>query len=128
MEHIKSIKPNYTYPQIGSYTVTLYASNFWGCSDTTEVEVEITDLPIADFTVSNSYGCAPLNVSFTNTSYAPYSSYEWNLNGQAYSRNTPEQSFIQGDSIVLYDAQLVVSNICGQSELVKILRHYLYLK
>jgi PKD repeat protein len=106
--------PTYTYPQIGTYTTTLYASNDWGCTDTSYVEIEVTDVPITSFEMSTNYGCAPLEVTFTNTSYSPFSSFEWTMNGQnIYLETPPTQIFNQGDSIVQYYPQLMASNICG---------------
>ena len=106
--------PDYIYPDIGTYVVTLFASNFWGCTDTSSVNIEVTELPVPNFIMSSESGCAPLEVSFINESYSPYGDFEWTMNGEIFTNETPpNQIFIQGDSILIYEAQLTVSNLCG---------------
>lgn len=61
--------PSNTYNSPGSYTVTLSASNTTiGCSDTYETTIEVFPTPEVTFTAEPSSGCAPLEVTFTNTS------------------------------------------------------------
>ena len=106
--------PDYTYPNIGDYTVTLFASNDLGCVDTAYVDVEVTEVPIAEFIMSTDSGCAALEVDFTNISYAPYSSFEWIFADNYFFDASPATyAFQQGDSIVQYYPQLTVSNLCG---------------
>ncbi|MAO46120.1 MAG: hypothetical protein CL823_03125 [Crocinitomicaceae bacterium] len=108
--------PTYIYPDIGEYVVTLYASNNWGCEDTTSAVIEVTELPIASFSLNTDLGCAPLFLSVSDESYSPYSSYEWELNGQSFTGSIlPDQVLTQGDSIILYDLQLTLTNLCGES-------------
>ena len=106
--------PEYIYPEIGNYTITLYAENSFGCIDTATSEVEITHPPIAQFIPSPYDGCAPLSVDIENTSTAPYSVFEWITNGQTYNLDSvPSQMYVQGDSILNYSISLAASNICG---------------
>jgi len=106
--------PDYIYPDIGTYEVTLFASNFWGCMDTSNVNIEVTELPVPYFIMSTEFGCAPLEVSFVNESYSPYGEFEWTMNGEIFTNETPpNQFFIQGDSILMHEVQLTVSNLCG---------------
>ena len=106
--------PDYTYPNIGDYTVTLFASNDLGCVDTAYVDVEVTEVPIAEFIMSTDSGCAALEVDFTNISFAPYSSFEWIFADNYFFDASPATyAFQQGDSIVQYYPQLTVSNLCG---------------
>lgn len=51
-----------------TYTVTLIASNVFGCSDTVNVFPTVYAKPVADFTLNPNSGCAPLNVNFINQS------------------------------------------------------------
>ncbi len=72
---------------IDNYSVSNVGFNFtWG--GTFEMA------PVAQFTVSPSSGCAPLNVSITNTSIASVS-YEWNFgNGNTSTAvNPPAQTY-----------------------------------
>jgi len=106
--------PNHQYDDIGIYDVVLYASNDWGCIDTTETTIEVTDPPIAEFLLSETSGCAPLEIAISNLSYFPYSTFLWDLNGLLTSDTIPPiQEFLQGDSIVEYEVVLTVSNLCG---------------
>ena len=45
-----AFEPEYTYPGDGFYNLVLYATNEFGCTDTSDAEVEITHPPTADFT------------------------------------------------------------------------------
>jgi PKD repeat protein len=71
--------PTYTYPSEGSFTVTLTAANNFGCEDVTTNDHEIIAPPIAEIALTPTEGCAPLAVSFTNTTLGQYISYNWNF-------------------------------------------------
>lgn len=124
-ESSNAAMPLYTYPGIGEYTITLYASNTFGCTDTTTSEVEITELPQSMFTLSTDNGCAPLEVEVDNVSYAPYSQFEWNSNGIIYSvEDIPTQTYSQGDSILNVELSLTTTNLCGSSVLTDLIDVY----
>lgn len=108
--------PNYTYPDPGNYDIELIAFNQFGCSDTTNAQVEINDPPISDFSIDPAEGCAPLEVSFDNTSYGEYVSYNWDLD-IAQSNDTIPAPLIytQGNDVVVYNISLTVTNYCGSS-------------
>ena len=51
------------------YTVTLVATNnTYGCSDTSEINIKVGSLVIADFQTQQSNGCSPLVVNINNSS------------------------------------------------------------
>ena len=67
----------HTYASWGSFTITLVVSGT-ACSDTAAQQVTITPpLPTASF-LGQGAGCAPLTVSFTNTSLQAIS-YQWSF-------------------------------------------------
>lgn len=67
----------HTYGTYGSFTITLIVNGTF-CSDTASQTITITPpLPTASF-IGQGEGCAPLTVSFTNTSLAGLS-YQWNF-------------------------------------------------
>lgn len=67
----------HTYGTWGSFTITLIVSGT-ACADTATQVVTITPpLPTASF-IGQGEGCAPLTVSFTNTSLLAQS-YQWNF-------------------------------------------------
>ena len=77
--------------------VRLITSNIHGCSPDTQQVMFVTIVnPAADFSISNSIGCHPLTVNFTNTS-SPISSllsYTWNFgNGQTSTLQNPVVTF-----------------------------------
>jgi len=64
-----SQNPSVTYNNPGTYTVTLSAQNTTiGCSDTYTTTVEVFPRPNVTFSAEPTSGCAPLEVTFTNTS------------------------------------------------------------
>jgi PKD repeat protein len=61
--------PVHVYAEAGTYTVTLTGvSSFNQCQAVQTSTVTVLALPEAGFDPSTTYGCAPLNVSFNNTS------------------------------------------------------------
>ncbi len=60
---------NYTYTTAGSYDIILIATNNVGCADTsTFFGMDVLELPLAVISPSDSLGCAPFDVIFTNNS------------------------------------------------------------
>jgi PKD repeat protein len=117
--------PDYIYSDIGDYVVTMYASNAFSCTDTLDIDVEVTEPPVSIFTLAEDTGCAPFETEITNDSYSPYSDFEWDVNGQIYTDTVPPiQVFLQGDSVVNYDIILTVSNLCGEDVSIQELTVY----
>lgn len=69
------------YPNCGSYDAILVVTNSQGCSDTlTKPALVNIDCPIANFTVSATTGCYPVDVVFNSTqSSGNPVSWEWNF-------------------------------------------------
>ncbi len=108
--------PAYTYPQPGTYTVRLTASNECGQS-VKERTVTILAPPVASYTASPSAACAPVSVQFTNNSTGNPSSYQWNCPG-----GTPSSSSLASPSVTYaqagtYTVTLIVSNAAGSDTL-----------
>jgi PKD repeat protein len=86
-----------------NFTVQLIATSPFGCVDTTTETVTVYPEPTAVFTVSDTIGCGPLDVLFTNVSLNA-SSYLWNFGdgdtssstvgiiNHTYYNNTPGQA------------------------------------
>ncbi len=63
------INPSYNYPNSGTFTITLTATNNVGCSDDqTFTPMTALETPVAQITASDDAGCAPFLVTFTNSS------------------------------------------------------------
>lgn len=81
-----SVLPQHTFVNNGIatevYQVTLIGVSPFGCIDTASAPVTIYHSPIAQFSLSQNSGCAPLDVVINNGSYAG-DIYSWNFgNGQ----------------------------------------------
>lgn len=60
---------NYSYPNSGTYTITLTATNSVGCADDqTFAPMIALETPVAGILANDNAGCAPFLVTFTNTS------------------------------------------------------------
>lgn len=107
----------HTYATWGDYTIRLVVSNAF-CSDTaTQVVVIVPPLPTAGF-LGQGEGCAPLTVSFTNTSWQAFT-YQWNFgDGGTSTADNPTYVFNQPGT---YSVTLTATGINGNtSTLVKV--------
>ena len=104
------------YPNEGKYMISLKAINSCRISyDSAFVTVQVP--PIVNFSKTDSVGCSPLDVSFTNLSTKTYlASFNWTFgNGNVSSLfNPPMQTYLQSIlSDTFYYIKLNVSNVCG---------------
>ncbi|MEM6272030.1 MAG: PKD domain-containing protein [Bacteroidota bacterium] len=81
--------PVHLYPGPGSYTVTLAVVNSLGCTDTLvrPAEIDILVPPTAAFTPSDTIGCLPLLVNYTDNSTGnqPITAWNWDFGTGATS-------------------------------------------
>ncbi len=70
--------PIYSYTQPGVYTITLKAYNQFGCWRTSTVSNVTVTAPEIFASISNTTGCPPLEVDFTNTTLNAVS-YLWDF-------------------------------------------------
>jgi gliding motility-associated-like protein len=99
--------PSYFYPSEGNFNVTLNVTNDVGCPDDTTITVFVRNKPIPNFSTVDTIGCAPLNVTFSNSSItAPSSIYQWDFgNGIQSALVSPSQIYgLSG----MYSVSLVV--------------------
>ena len=110
------VPPTHNYTVAGTYTISLTAVNSCNTANSTISPIIIVDGPTANFTTSlGGPGCAPQNVTFTNTSVgtSPANNYQWNMgNGNTYVNTTtpPMQAYT---NVGVYTVQLVAGNACG---------------
>ncbi|RYM33581.1 PKD domain-containing protein [Brumimicrobium glaciale] len=78
------------YTAVGTYTVTLTTTNSVnGCTDTHSETIEIFQAPTPSFTFNPNSGCAPLDVTFTNTS-SGIGTFNWSYgDGGSFSGENP---------------------------------------
>lgn len=109
--------PTHTYTNTGYYTVKLITTSVHGCIDSTETTVFVTEIPTPYFLKDTTEGCAPLPVTFTDSSSGDFIIYAWDMgNGNLYNQaNPPTQTYLQGTSDSTYFIALTTSNLCGDS-------------
>jgi gliding motility-associated-like protein len=59
---------SHIYSNPGSYYVKLTARNIYNCIDKDSIQVSVASRPNAMFSISDTFGCAPVYSSFTNQS------------------------------------------------------------
>jgi PKD repeat protein len=104
-------EPTQTFTIHGLHGVRLIATNQFGCTNLLLLSNSVNvSGPVASFTASDTAGCPPLNVQFSNTS-ADATSYFWNFgNGATSTQASPTVSIAQLGS---YDVMLVAINGAG---------------
>jgi gliding motility-associated-like protein len=114
------INPTYTYPDTGTYYVTVIVSkaeNGQSCGDTAHALVEIYPTLIAQF--GYTAGCADTAVVFTDQSIstiAPVNSWLWNFgDGQTSMQQDPTHVYATGGT---YHVSLTAGNDKGCSQTV----------
>ena len=111
------VNPTKTYNTGGTYTVTLTATNEDGSHSVTESILiqnsTQSQLPSANFTISNNGCVSPCTVSFNNTS-SNSNSYQWNFgDGGNSSATNPSHQYYQGGS---YTVTLTATNASGTDQ------------
>lgn len=109
------VPPAYSYQTGGTYTITLTASNSCNTATATISPIIIIGGPTGNFTPSITNGCAPQNVTFTNSSTGaqPANNYQWDMgNGNTYTNTTtpPAQTY---DTTGTYTVTMIAGNACG---------------
>jgi gliding motility-associated-like protein len=103
----------YSYPDTGSYMITLATYNSTtGCADTTDFVYYVTE-PKAEFSFDTAQGCVPLNIEVENNS-AFAEKYYWTSGSATFSdhlSSNPEITF--GIPGTYDDIQLVITDVNG---------------
>jgi PKD repeat protein len=104
--------PSHTYTTLGTYTVTLTASNKDGVDSTTKTNYISTTLaPLANFKADAQVGKAPFIVQFTDMSSNNPTSWKWDFgDGTSSSEQNPRHIYQREGS---YDVSLTVTNQYG---------------
>jgi uncharacterized repeat protein (TIGR01451 family) len=114
----KEQHPSHTYTAIGSYTVSLTASNPLGVATATEpnyISVTEPTAPVADFSASPRSGVVPLTVAFEDQSACSPTHWAWDFGDGAISaQQHPTHTYT---AIGSYTVTLTVSNTLGSDTL-----------
>lgn len=104
--------PSYTYPNAGTYNVTLIVASGSGCSDTVTRSVTVNPAPVADFT--NNSVCKNTATDFTNLSginNGVIDFYAWNFgDGNTSTLQNPSHTYLTDGS---FTTTLVVTSDLG---------------
>ncbi len=98
------------------FTVQLIATNYFGCIDTTTIQVTINPKPVANFTGQSNNQCSPALYNFINLSqYMTTSQWYWgDGTSDINNASTLQHTYINHTSVIQsYTVSLVVSNIFG---------------
>ncbi|MFC2175863.1 PKD domain-containing protein [Bacteroidota bacterium] len=102
--------PSVEFVKAGTYPVTLVVTSGVGCADTASANIVVNNAPNAGFNMSQVEGCAPMLVSFGNTTTNGFN-YKWNFgNGTTSTLSSPAIIYEQAGS---YQVTLVVSDQSG---------------
>lgn len=117
--------PTHTYSKVGSYTVTLTATNSVGSNTTTKTNyITVTPAgpkPVANFTSNVKSGNVPLKVTFTDKSTGSPTSWKWSFGDGTYSTvKNPVYTYNQAGN---YTVSLTVKNAAGSS--TKTIKNYI---
>lgn len=110
--------PKHTYTTLGTYTVTLTASNENGSDTTTKTNLIVTTLaPVAEFKADRQVGKAPFIVTFTDLSKGNPTSWVWDFgDGTSSYEQNPRHIYMREGS---YDVRLTVTNQYGSDSIFK---------
>ena len=135
--------PLHTYTMPGTYTVSLYAENSCGVTNTVTKDICIEPALTTAFTMDTNNGCSPLDVQTTNTTdlsescggvtylwevaytagFCNTGNAQWNFtNGTDENSATPSFEFISAGT---YTLSLTTTNTCGSdtvSETIEVKR------
>ena len=112
--------PSHTYNDVGTYTVTLTATNSCGSDVNTKVDyitVSTCNPPVADFVGSPTSGDAPLTVNFTDQSTNNPTSWSWDFgDGGSSTVQNPSHEYANAGT---YTVALTATNSCGSDTQTK---------
>jgi gliding motility-associated-like protein len=119
--------PTTTYFTPGTYTVTLTVSNTGGSNTITKTQyITVNDKPSVNFIASDSTGCFPLRVSFTDLSSAGTGSItNWDWDFGDGTNSTAQNPFHIYTAVGNYTVTLKVTNSGG---CIKVISKPLYIK
>ena len=81
------------YNLSGTYPVSLVVTNTGGCADSASTQIAVTTTPQASAVITDTLGCAPYTVTFTNTSVNA-TGYSWNFgDGNTSSLASPVHTY-----------------------------------
>jgi PKD repeat protein len=110
--------PMHTYTTLGTYTVSLTASNKDGQDIATKANYIVTTLsPVAEFKANRQVGKAPFVVEFTDLSSNSPTTWKWDFgDGTSSTEQNPRHIYLREGA---YDVSLTVTNQYGSDTMFK---------
>ena len=112
--------PSHTYAAVGSYNVSLTATNAGGSGTTTKtgyITVQAPGVPVTDFTGTPTNGGAPLTVAFTDQSTGSPTSWAWDFgDGGTSTVQNPSHTYTAPGT---YTVSLTATNAGGSNTMTK---------
>ncbi|MBS1646235.1 MAG: PKD domain-containing protein [Bacteroidetes bacterium] len=108
-----SVNPTETFTNSGTitknYSVTLVSTSLAGCKDSVKHSIKVFGVPVASFTANTSPSCAPMAVTFSNTSVGAVH-YLWDFGDGTPTATTTNpihlyqntSGFLQSYTLTLY--------------------------
>jgi gliding motility-associated-like protein len=102
------------------YTISLFALNGFGCTDSIKKPVTVFPKPTADYTANLNPGCSPAPVSFTNLSSGA-TSYTWAFGDNTFAGGNNASHTFTNNGLLLqtFTTTLYASNANGCVDSVK---------
>lgn len=110
--------PIYGYQEEGPYLVELTVGSQCG-PVTIEKVIDVFLPPTANFNVNETEGCAPLSVTFANTSSENADEYEWTFDGGTPETSNEENPTVSYDEAGDFAVTLKVINEIGEDAITK---------
>jgi len=91
--------PTHTYTAVGTYSVSLNATNVGGSNTITEsAYITVAIAPVADFSADVTSGAVPLTVNFTDHSTNAPTGWEWNFgDGNTSTDQNPIHTYVSAE-------------------------------
>jgi PKD repeat protein len=112
-------KPDHAYRAIGTYDVTLTASNPSVTNTATKrAYITVLNIPRADFVADKTRGGSPLTVKFTDDSSGSPTAWKWDFgDGATSAEQNPQHTYT---TLGVYTVSLTASNANGQDTTAKV--------
>lgn len=107
--------PAVIFDTVGTYMISLTATNQYGCTDDTSLTHTVFPIPMADFNFGTEKGCEPLAVQFNDLSNNAQI-YQWQFSdGETATLSDPTHIFVDPG---FYDVSLIIFGPGGCSDTV----------
>lgn len=110
------LEPIHRYNLDGEYIVSLQIFSLCGTQTLVDT-ISIYTLPVADFSISNSFGCVPYTVAFENWSSTNATSFEWSFEGGVPAYSSLKAPVVQYHEPGVFSVRLIAKSKVGNDTL-----------